>query len=67
MAVPYQRILVIGSGGVGTIAGYNLEQSGGATVVMALRSNFEAASKDSFTIESCDRGYVTGWKLSEDL
>lgn len=61
---PRPKILIIGGGGVGTIAAYNLELSGRAVVSMVLRSNFEVVSNQGFSIESCDHGKVQGWRPS---
>jgi ketopantoate reductase len=59
------NILLIGSGGVGTIAALNLEASGLASVTAVLRSNFEKVQKDGFSIKSCNHGVLKGWKPSE--
>ncbi|GAM34785.1 hypothetical protein TCE0_015r02589 [Talaromyces pinophilus] len=60
-----KRILLIGSGGVGTMAAFSLEASGLASVTAVLRSNYEAVSKKGFNIESVDYGTHVGWKPSE--
>jgi ketopantoate reductase len=56
------NVLLVGSGGVGTMGAYNLEVGGLASVTAVLRSNFEAVEKDGFTITSLDHGFVKGWK-----
>ncbi|KAJ5573820.1 uncharacterized protein N7459_008247 [Penicillium hispanicum] len=59
------RILLVGSGGVGTIAALNLEAGGHAAVTAVLRSNYQKVVADGFHIRSCDHGELTGWKPSE--
>ena len=61
------NILLVGSGGVGSMAAYNLEVGGLASVTAVLRSNFEAVMQNGFTITSLDHGYVKGWKPSNSL
>jgi ketopantoate reductase len=56
------NVLLVGSGGVGTMSAYNLEFGGQSSVTAILRSNFEAVMKDGFTITSLDHGFVKGWK-----
>lgn len=60
-----KRILLIGSGGVGTMAAFSLESSGLASVTAVLRSNYEAVSKNGFNIKSVDYGTHVGWKPTE--
>lgn len=65
MATKKSNVLLIGSGGVGTIAAVNLEAGGLASVTAVLRSNFKKVQKDGFSIKSCDHGVIKGWKPSE--
>lgn len=58
------RVLLVGAGGVGTIAALNLESGGLAAVTAVLRSNFDVVSKQGFNIKSCDHGHLEGWKPS---
>ncbi|TVY34407.1 Uncharacterized protein LSUB1_G006925 [Lachnellula subtilissima] len=58
------NVLLVGSGGVGTMAAYNIEAGGLATVTSVLRSNYEAVIQNGFTITSLDHGFVKGWKPS---
>lgn len=58
------RILIVGGGGVGTIAGLNLEVGGLATVTFVLRSSYPAVKSQGFKIDSCDHGSLTGWHPS---
>jgi ketopantoate reductase len=60
-----KNILLVGSGGVGTMAGFSLEASGLASVTAVLRSNYAAVSKDGFQIDSVDYGNHKGWKPSK--
>ncbi|GME49857.1 putative 2-dehydropantoate 2-reductase protein [Neofusicoccum parvum] len=61
---PKARVLVVGTGGVGTMACVALERSGGATVTAVLRSNYEQVKNHGFDIESCDHGKLSGWRPS---
>ncbi|KAK4176756.1 putative 2-dehydropantoate 2-reductase [Triangularia setosa] len=58
------NVLVIGSGGVGTMAAYALEKGGKAEVTAVLRSNFEAVEESGFDIKSIDHGPdpILGWR-----
>lgn len=61
---PKYNVLVIGSGGVGTMAAFALEKGGKATVTAVLRSNFAVVEKRGFDIESRDHGTILGWRPS---
>ena len=50
------KVLLIGSGGVGTMAAYALESGGKAAVTAVLRSNYAAVQKDGFEIDSIQHG-----------
>jgi 2-dehydropantoate 2-reductase len=59
------RVLIVGGGGVGTMAAYALESAGQAEVSMVLRSNFNAVKQSGFTIDSIQHGHdITGWRPS---
>ncbi|OJJ39688.1 hypothetical protein ASPWEDRAFT_49602 [Aspergillus wentii DTO 134E9] len=58
------RVLVVGAGGVGTMACVALERSGKASVTAVLRSNYEKVQRDGFEIESIDHGRSTAWRPS---
>lgn len=58
------NVLLIGCGGVGTMAAYALEQGGKACVTAVLRSNYEAVKKEGFNIVSLEHGHVKGWRPS---
>ncbi|KIW87223.1 uncharacterized protein Z519_12126 [Cladophialophora bantiana CBS 173.52] len=61
------RVLLVGSGGIGTMTALNLEQGGLAAVAAVLRSNYAVVKERGFTIDSCDHGKFAGWKPSEIL
>lgn len=56
------NVLLVGSGGVGTLASLGLECSGNASVTSVLRSDYEKVKKDGFVIESVDHGNFEGWR-----
>lgn len=59
------RVLIVGCGGIGTMAALNLETGGRARVSAVLRSNYAAVEKSGFTIQSVDHGEVQGFRPSE--
>ncbi|KAK1730489.1 hypothetical protein CaCOL14_001035 [Colletotrichum acutatum] len=61
------RVLLVGCGGIGTIAALNLEAGGQAQVSAVLRSNFDVVKRNGFTIESCEHGDKEGWRPTEVL
>jgi ketopantoate reductase len=65
MADQKAKTLLIGCGGVGSIAAINLEASGRAEVSAVLRSNYAAVTRDGFSIQSCDHGIIKNWKPSK--
>lgn len=60
MTIP--NILLIGTGGVGTIVAYGLSYVKKAVVSVVVRSDYNAVSKSGWTIDSCDYGKIEGWK-----
>lgn len=56
--------LLIGCGGIGSIAALNLERGGLATVTAVLRSNYTHVVQHGFTIESVDHGTIKGFRPS---
>lgn len=56
------NILLIGSGGVGTMAAYALEKGGKAQVTAVLRSNYAIVKEKGFDIYSIQHGEVRGWR-----
>ncbi|OAP55634.1 hypothetical protein AYL99_09786 [Fonsecaea erecta] len=61
------RVLLVGSGGIGTMGAVSLEKGGLATVAAVLRSNYSVVKDRGFTIDSCDHGKFDGWRPSEVL
>ncbi|KAK3376475.1 ketopantoate reductase PanE/ApbA-domain-containing protein [Lasiosphaeria ovina] len=59
------NVLIVGSGGVGTMAAYALEKSGKASVTAVLRSNFAAVHDAGFQINSLDHGEIRNWRPSQ--
>ena len=59
------KVLIVGGGGVGTMAAYALETGGKASVTMVLRSNFAAVQQNGFTIDSIQHGHdIKNWRPS---
>lgn len=66
MATPKARVLIVGTGGVGTMAAYALEAGGKAHVTAVMRSNFQAVQKDGISIDSIEHGSgIKNWRPSE--
>jgi ketopantoate reductase len=62
MASPKARVLLVGCGGVGTMAALNLERGNLAEVSCVLRSNYELVRERGFTIRSCEHGDLGEWR-----
>lgn len=56
------QVLLVGSGGVGTIASLGLELGGHAQVTSVLRSDYQKVMDDGFLIESVDHGNFENWR-----
>ncbi|RHZ70176.1 hypothetical protein CDV55_105168 [Aspergillus turcosus] len=56
------RVLLVGAGGIGTIAALNLERGGLAEVTCVLRSNYEAVISRGIEILSCEHGHIENWR-----
>lgn len=56
------RVLVVGTGGIGTMSAYALETGGLAEVTAVMRSNYNAAVKDGIDLDSVQWGQVKGWR-----
>ncbi|GME69652.1 unnamed protein product [[Candida] boidinii] len=52
------KVLLIGMGGVGTIAAYALEYGGKAEVTAVLRSDYDLLKEKGFEINSVDYGHI---------
>lgn len=59
------KVLLVGSGGVGTVASVALEKSGEAQVTSVLRRDYDHVVKNGFRIESPDYGHLEGWRPSK--
>lgn len=46
------RVLIVGTGGVGTMSAYALQQGGKAEVTAVMRSNYEAVKENGVNIDS---------------
>lgn len=66
-SMPKRRVLVVGSGGVGTMVCVALERSGMASVTAVLRSNYEKVLQRGFEIDSIDHGKLSGWRPSSGM
>lgn len=62
-----QKVCLVGSGGVGTIASVVLEKSGRAEVTAVLRSRYAIIKERGWDIESCDHGTLKGWIPSRGM
>jgi len=58
------NIMVIGGGGVGTMAAVALERSGQGRCTCVLRSNYQIVKERGYTIDSIDHGKLEGWRPS---
>ncbi|KAE8370448.1 ApbA-domain-containing protein [Aspergillus caelatus] len=58
------RILVVGTGGIGTMSAYALEHGGLAEVTAVMRSNYKAAVKHGIDIDSVQWGQIKAWRPS---
>ncbi|KAL4784998.1 ketopantoate reductase PanE/ApbA C terminal-domain-containing protein [Aspergillus varians] len=62
MAQEKPRVLIVGTGGIGAMSAYALDQGGKADVTAVLRSNYDAVSKAGFEIDSIQYGSISGWR-----
>lgn len=62
MSQPKLKILLAGTGGIGTVTAYALETGGRAEVTAILRSNYAVVKEHGFTIDSVDHGHIQGWR-----
>ncbi|ODV86924.1 hypothetical protein CANARDRAFT_6491 [[Candida] arabinofermentans NRRL YB-2248] len=58
MSSPKAKVLLVGMGGVGSVAAYSLEYGGKAEVTAVLRSDYQTLIDDGFEFESVDHGKV---------
>ncbi|TID23836.1 hypothetical protein CANINC_003128 [Pichia inconspicua] len=60
MTVP--NILLVGTGGVGTIVALGLHYNKKASISVVVRSDYEKVKETGWTIHSVDYGNINGWK-----
>ncbi|ODV97379.1 hypothetical protein PACTADRAFT_49102 [Pachysolen tannophilus NRRL Y-2460] len=58
------KVLLIGSGGVGTIASYVLESNGKAEVTSVIRSDYQLVLDSGYQIKSIDYGEINNFRPS---
>lgn len=56
------NVLLVGCGGIGTIAALNLQTGGKARVTTVLRSNYDHVKQHGFHIRSLDHGVVESFR-----
>jgi len=62
------NVLLVGGGGVGTMAAYALESGGKAAVTIVLRSNFKVVEEKGFDINSIEHGSdITGFRPTKGI
>lgn len=60
--LPKIRVLLVGSGAIGTMAAYALEKGGQVNVTAVVRSSFRIVNTHGWNLNSVDHGKVDGWK-----
>lgn len=61
------RVLVVGTGGIGTMSAYALEKGGLAEITAVMRSNYDAAVKNGIDIDSVQWGQIKAWKPTASM
>ncbi|KAK6457647.1 2-dehydropantoate 2-reductase [Scheffersomyces xylosifermentans] len=56
------KVLVVGSGGVGTICALSLTVRDRSEVTLVVRSDYDQVTSKGFTINSCTYGKIEGWR-----
>ncbi|KAK6198721.1 ketopantoate reductase PanE/ApbA-domain-containing protein [Scheffersomyces amazonensis] len=56
------KVLVVGSGGVGTIAALSLWTRKRSNVTLVVRSDYQKIIDKGFTINSCTYGHIENWR-----
>ncbi|KAF2136913.1 uncharacterized protein K452DRAFT_258460 [Aplosporella prunicola CBS 121167] len=67
MVADKTNVLLVGSGGIGTIAALNLQRGNQASVTCVLRSNFAEVKENGFKIESIDWGSIESFRPDQIL
>lgn len=65
--MPKCRVLVVGTGGIGAMSAYALEQGGLAEVTAVMRSNYDAVAKHGIDIDSVLWGQVSSWRPTASM
>lgn len=55
------NVIVIGAGGVGTVAALSLKTNGKANVSLVVRSDYPTVVNDGYSIDSIDYGKLSNW------
>lgn len=61
------RVLIVGTGGIGTMSAYALENGGLAEVTAVMRSNHDAVVKDGIYIDSVQYGQIKAWRPTASM
>lgn len=57
------RVLIVGTGAIGTVCAYALEHGGSAQVTAVMRSTYDRAVAAGIAIDSVDFGHdIKSWK-----
>ena len=56
------KVLIVGSGGVGTIGAFSLEYAGKSEVTAVVRSDYTIVKEKGYRIDSCDYGTIESFK-----
>lgn len=56
------NVLLVGSGGVGTVVAYGIDFVGKSNLSIVVRRDFEKVKETGYDIKSVDYGEVKGWK-----
>lgn len=62
MSAAKSKVLLVGMGGVGSIASYTLQLNGKSDVTVVARSSYDILTTTGFKLESCDYGTVDSFK-----
>ncbi|KAL4924848.1 ketopantoate reductase family protein [Aspergillus undulatus] len=62
MAQEKARVLIVGTGGIGAMSVYALDQGGKTEATAVLRSNYDVVAKSGFEIDSIQYGRISGYR-----
>ncbi|TID30055.1 hypothetical protein CANINC_001341 [Pichia inconspicua] len=57
-----RKVLVVGTGGLGSIVAFALSYTAKSYVAVVVRSDYEKVKNVGWEINSCDYGHIKGWK-----